>query len=489
MHPTNNDDANAVTPLDLTNYAQAHILIRQPDGNVTAYPATVTGAPEINKLTGVRVDSEPPIDDTNINDGDDGTIIPGSIENVSPDPLNNTSPDSYIEIPPGGVLTLIEPDTTHGLSPQPVWGFFRGNPNARIILRLRNLSDTGNTFVSNEVSPNPNDVGVVSMGQTGTNPIQYKNAIVENAGTDTALWAGWNAIGNIGTPTTPFAFNYTSAVIDVPDFARPFTSISVGKSKTIILKRTTVQPNVDNLLLYIRGASLPSLRVYFYKDNNLQGTSDMSGINEPLSIPIDYEFDELHIEVLDDTNGIGIELGGISIQADNGIITQITDWIAALIVSPAIFPFDEDLNTETNVTDGVWFFESIGKKTLVSVAMTRPVDTIENPAVSFEVLIDDKWVIVKSELPQLTDATPTLIPINDIPRIYDHVRLVSTASFQLHELNIEGKKNTDLTEPTIEYVDSVGILTQKGPLEFWADVEYKDGTDRKSTQRAMRWVV
>ena len=61
VHPTNNDDANAVTPLDLTNYAQAHILIRQPDGNVTAYPATVTGAPEINKLTGVRVDSEPPM--------------------------------------------------------------------------------------------------------------------------------------------------------------------------------------------------------------------------------------------------------------------------------------------------------------------------------------------------------------------------------------------------------------------------------------------
>ena len=58
VHPTNNDDANAVTPLDLTNYAQAHILIRQPDGNVTAYPATVTGAPEINKLTKVFPVSE-----------------------------------------------------------------------------------------------------------------------------------------------------------------------------------------------------------------------------------------------------------------------------------------------------------------------------------------------------------------------------------------------------------------------------------------------
>ena len=208
-----------------------------------------------------------------------------------------------------------------------------------------------------------------------------------------------------------------------------------------------------------------------------------------MSIPIVYEFDELHIEVLDDTNGVGIELGGISIQDGNGTITQILDWTEALITSPAIFPFDEDLNTDTNVTDGVWFFESIGEKTMQSAAITRPLGTVDNPIVSFEIFLDGQWMVIKEVAPELTDTTPTLIAINDIPRIYDHVRLVSTAPFQLHELNIEGKKNTNLATPTVEYIDSTGILTQKGPLEFWADIEFKDGTDRKSTQRAMRWVV
>ena len=295
---------------------------------------------------------------------------------------------------------------------------------------------------------------------------------------------------NDGTvPTETGIRNFSNGVITIPEIDRAFTSITVGKGQTLVLKRATVQPNTDNLLLYVRGAALPSLRLHYYKANSLQGTSDLSGIDEPLSIPIVYEFDELHIEVLDDTNGVGIELGGISIQDGNGTITQILDWTEALITSPAIFPFDEDLNTDTNVTDGVWFFESIGEKTMQSAAITRPLGTVDNPIVSFEIFLDGQWMVIKEVAPELTDTTPTLIAINDIPRIYDHVRLVSTAPFQLHELNIEGKKNTNLATPTVEYIDSTGILTQKGPLEFWADIEFKDGTDRKSTQRAMRWVV
>ena len=34
-------------------------------------------------------------------------------------------------------------------------------------------------------------------------------------------------------------------------------------------------------------------------------------------------------------------------------LIQIRDWVEALITSPAIFPFDEDLNTDTQLTDGV----------------------------------------------------------------------------------------------------------------------------------------
>ena len=78
VYPTNDDDPANIIPLDLTNYSQAHILIRQPDGSITAYPATVIGAAEDKELVGVRVDAEPPIDDTHINDGNDGSIVPAS---------------------------------------------------------------------------------------------------------------------------------------------------------------------------------------------------------------------------------------------------------------------------------------------------------------------------------------------------------------------------------------------------------------------------
>ena len=484
VYPTNDDDPANIIPLDLTNYSQAHILIRQPDGSITAYPATVIGAAEDKELVGVRVDAEPPIDDTHINDGNDGAPIPGSTTNVSVSPLNTAGKDTYVEIPPGGTLTF--DDGSSSFAPNTIWVFFQGQPNARIILRMHS-SDGTVSFQSGELSPSAaNDA--IDAGLSGTSTDRATQSI-ENTGTETAYYAGWVGRDDGTVPTGTGNRNFSNGVITIPEIDRAFTSITVGKGQTLVLKRATVQPNTDNLLLYVRGAALPSLRLHYYKANSLQGTSDLSGIDEPLSIPIVYEFDELHIEVLDDTNGVGIELGGISIQDGNGTITQILDWTEALITSPAIFPFDEDLNTDTNVTDGVWFFESIGEKTMQSAAITRPLGTVDNPIVSFEIFLDGQWMVIKEVAPELTDTTPTLIAINDIPRIYDHVRLVSTAPFQLHELNIEGKKNTNLATPTVEYIDSTGILTQKGPLEFWADIEFKDGTDRKSTQRAMRWVV
>ena len=69
-------------------------------------------------------------------------------------------------------------------------------------------------------------------------------------------------------------------------------------------------------------------------------------------------------------------------------LTQIRDWTEALITSPAIFPFDENLNTDTDLTNGVWFFESVGDKIIKQIAITRPVGTAPNPDVEVQVLVD-----------------------------------------------------------------------------------------------------
>ena len=112
---------------------------------------------------------------------------------------------------------------------------------------------------------------------------------------------------------TSLDFPWNTVDLITPPTNRPFTFVRVGKGKTLVLKNDFVFPNNIDLYLYIRGAALPSLRVHFYKNNILQGATDISSISEPLIFNTGYEFNELHIEVLDDTNGSGIELGGISI--------------------------------------------------------------------------------------------------------------------------------------------------------------------------------
>ena len=108
------------------------------------------------------------------------------------------------------------------------------------------------------------------------------------------------------------------------------------------------------------------------------------------------------------------------------------------------------MNTDTDLTDGTWFFESVGDKIIKQIAITRPVGTAPNPDVEVQVLVDGVYVTVGSFTPELTDDTPNLININDIPRDFDHLRLVSSASFQLHELVLQGI-TTMIYDPT-EYV-------------------------------------
>ena len=152
------------------------------------------------------------------------------------------------------------------------------------------------------------------------------------------------------------------------------------------------------------------------------------------------------------------------------------------------FPFDEDLNTETDLTDGVWFFESVGNKNVEQIAITRPVGTTNNPDVNVEVLINGSYVLIGSYTPELTDGTPTLIEINDVSRGFEHLRLVSSASFKLHELNVTGQINSNLAQAEITYTDFEGILTQKGLVEFWAKINYQDGTSRNTFTRGAFFV-
>ena len=219
--------------------------------------------------------------------------------------------------------------------------------------------------------------------------------------------------------------------------------------------------------------------------NILQGTQDASGIDEPLLVHSSLNFDELHIEVLDDTNGVGIELAGVSYNEEGYFdfpdeIIKITDWTEALIVSPALLPFDENLNTDIQLTDGTWFFESVGDKTIKQIAITRPVGTAPNPDVEVQVLINGLFVTVGSYTPELTDDTPNLIDIDDIPRDFDHLRLVSSANFKLHELVIAGIAYTDYSNGEIIFYDTEGIIDKYGTWTYKGNTIYLDGTNLES---------
>ena len=50
------------------------------------------------------------------------------------------------------------------------------------------------------------------------------------------------------------------------------------------------------------------------------------------------------------------------------------------------------MNTDTDLTDGTWFFESVGDKIIKQIAITRPVGTAPNPDVEVQVLVDGVYV-------------------------------------------------------------------------------------------------
>ena len=466
-------------PQNFLNYSKVEMIFRDPQGLKKTYEAALELGAISGPLIGSRIDDpSQTIDDTHINDGNDGTIIPESITNISVSPLNDADKTTYIEIPPGATLTFN--DGSPDFSPNNIWVFFQGQPNARIILRMHS-SDGVVRFQSGELSPSAANDAINAGLTVGTTDRATQS--IENTGTETAYYAGWVGRNDGTVPTETGLRNFSNGVITLPGSTRPFTFVRVGKGKTLILKKYLFVNNSDYILLYVRGVALPSVRVYFYFNNILQGSGDIFGFNNNNVVQFLFppNFDELHIEVLDDTNGSGIELGGVSFDNGTSILPQqITDWTEAVITSPAIFPFDENLNTDTDLTDGTWFFESVGDKIIKQIAITRPVGTAPNPDVEVQVLVDGVYVTVGSFTPELTDDTPNLININDIPRDFDHLRLISSASFQLHELVLQGITNTDPTNGEIIFYDTEGIIDKYGTWTYKGNTIYLDGTNLES---------
>ena len=63
-------------------------------------------------LIGSRIDDpSQTIDDTHINDGNDGIVTGGSTTNISLSPLNDGDKTTYVEIPPGATLTFDDGST------------------------------------------------------------------------------------------------------------------------------------------------------------------------------------------------------------------------------------------------------------------------------------------------------------------------------------------------------------------------------------------
>ena len=264
-------------PQNFTNYSKVEMIFRDPQGLKKTHEAVVTGGPVNIPLIGLRVDvPNQTIDDTHINDGNDGVIFPPSSYAVSPAPINDGNAETYIEIPERGTLVVTSSDIPFKFPNIVFWLFFRGLTGAQIQLRLQDFSAV-DTFVSDVISPNA--TLPVSAGSTSAVVWQYIQRI-QNLGTVTARYSGWDA-RITGTPTAPAIYNYTGAHIELAGYTRPFTFVEITKGKTLILKRATVQPNTDNLLLNVRGAALPSLRVHFYKQNILQGATEYRAVTVP----------------------------------------------------------------------------------------------------------------------------------------------------------------------------------------------------------------
>ena len=104
--------------------------------SVEAYYQPINTPKSIEDLVGERSHTNPAEAKAIINDGNDGSPIQTTTP-ISVNNLNDGDKTTYVEIPPGATLTFN--DGAGGFSPNTIWAFFQGLPNAKIIIRLHNV--------------------------------------------------------------------------------------------------------------------------------------------------------------------------------------------------------------------------------------------------------------------------------------------------------------------------------------------------------------
>ena len=253
------------TPQNFTNYSKVEMIFRDPQGLKKTYEAALELGAISGPLIGSRIDDpSQTIDDTHINDGNDGIVTGGSTTNISLSPLNDGDKTTYVEIPPGATLTFDDGSTPFGPN-FIIWAFLQGQPNAKIIIRLHRIDGTV-SFQTNEIGPNA-DNDAIDSGITIDASTDRATQSIENTGTETAYYAGWSGRNDGSVPTGTGVRTFTNGVITIHGDVRPFTSVRVGKGKTLILKRDHVTAELYTLLAYVRGAALPSIRIHYYEVN------------------------------------------------------------------------------------------------------------------------------------------------------------------------------------------------------------------------------
>ncbi|MDI1496244.1 MAG: hypothetical protein K8823_1552 [Cenarchaeum symbiont of Oopsacas minuta] len=317
--------------------------------------------------------------------------------------------------------------------------------------------------------------------------IYINRIVIRNKGTNTARVAGFYSAA--ATPgVLPYNYGYATAFLQVPGIDRPFTYVSIDKGKSLILKRDVVQESNTNhkVIFYVRGAAEPDLTIDFYKNSVLQGTevAVYDQESQTCTVPLNFEFDELHINVLDTTNGFGINLGGVSIE--NNDLVQMKDWTSAIISEPAIFPFDSKIETDVSVTQGTWFLESVGIKTVQRVIISDP-NNEANSEIRVQVYVDNAWLTIHTGSIEAGAGIITL-EINDIARTFDHFRLLSSKTFRVHEIVISGTAFTDLTGGSVVFHDNTGILDKYGTWSYRTNTIYKDQSNLESVNSSQVFV-
>ena len=367
-----------------------------------------------------------------INDGNDGspttTTIPISVDN-----LNDGDKTTYVEIPPGETLTFDDGSTA--FQSTNIWVFFQGQPNARIILRMHS-SDGTTSFQSGELSPNAAN-NAVNAGLTGTSTSRVTQS-VENTGTETAYYAGWSGRSDGSVPTDTSVRNFSNGELH-SSTNRPFTSIPIFHEDIIELKlKNPYQISNREVEIYVNkdadaefeisftgeyaGGGAPSTRVY--NQSPVDGVVTINDTNwDTLS--------RISIKITSITGATTIDFAGMRENFSDGVV------IFSLIVdaTPSEFPFDHDIDTSVGLATGVYFFNQSGDKKLDNFIVSSQDGSSLSITVSTS---SDGMTYTQAAIVDVIGKNPVTYNFDKGFQNISFVKLVSTKTFRLHELNVLG---------------------------------------------------